>query len=332
MAESGSDQFELDGNTYRFSRVVKEVVTQLRYGPPVSAWEITERLIKRHIDYGGGMGARFVAQARSFGSPEKHTVAEWMQYVLSLYDERKIGKLYTRVVILGLCIWDRMLGKDLNKNGFLDALVEELKQRSGSSYDRLLSPHGLESWKSREWALKATTAESKDTPHVSPEASPKQTQQAETEEELLPGLEGLVLSESVKAVAKRLSPLEVKLGDIVQELLREHDHYAGGKAKQIKDEDLGIIEIRLQRVRDWLYEVNSLFNHKIVPVIEGKHVILGLSLLRPDLKARLVASGFLDALEDELEQPLSSLLSQKGLEMLASPASLRRGPGYPPHG
>ncbi len=123
------------------------------------------------------------------------------------------------------------------------------------------------------------------------------------------------LSFSVQRAREELQGYDCSTIEIVRVILREHSEYGNEKAKGIKF-DARDNEGEKHDVDYWLVEVRGLFNKLKASELNGRLVILGLSILDANLEAKLQQDGFLEALEKELKPPLNDLLTKKGNALL----------------
>lgn len=93
---------------------------------PVTAFQVTRRLLELHPEYGGG---KLAGSDVGDGSPSasRRTTAEWLSDVASLYDERRLDRVHGRLMIDGLARLDGELQDTLRKNGFLEELRSEIQ-------------------------------------------------------------------------------------------------------------------------------------------------------------------------------------------------------------
>lgn len=131
-------------------------------------------------------------------------------------------------------------------------------------------------------------------------------------------VEPLVLSPSVRGAVDRL-PGDVAAAALAWQILSVHSEYAGGRARSVRLPDREA-EVRMPG-RAWLEKVRTLFNDEHVAELHGRIVILGLALLDETLREGLEQDGFLQALREELKEPLAQIVTVRGAELLAG-----RGP------
>jgi hypothetical protein len=95
--------------------------------------------------------------------------------------------------------------------------------------------------------------------------------------------------------------------DFVKELLKAHTEYGDGMGRKLFAER-GFPSKDVRPVEEWLAGIQNLFDEKQVPELHGRLAILGLSRLDSQLHKYLSQFGFQKALEEELKEPLPSLL------------------------
>lgn len=137
-------------------------------------------------------------------------------------------------------------------------------------------------------------------------------------------IENIDLSISVQNVINRLSKKgKVNAKEIVDELLSDHTGYARGKFPPNT-----ISSGYSKTVEDWIKEVHSFYDpekmrslyiREKVPLLTGRHVILGLCALERDLGKQLMEDDFLDTIVSEIEaqikESFTSLLTNNGQKL-----------------
>ena len=118
--------------------------------------------------------------------------------------------------------------------------------------------------------------------------------------------QSLQLSPTVARVQQRLTHKNAVYAiDIVKLILKLHPEYANSSSSI----SLAPNKTSEQKhVDSWLYDVYELFNHDLVQELHGRLVIIGLSRLDDDLEQQLNAFKLLEALHEELREPLEDLL------------------------
>jgi hypothetical protein len=135
-------------------------------------------------------------------------------------------------------------------------------------------------------------------------------------------------SSTVKRARSKLAPRGAVLASsLVEEILTHHSEYAGrtGGSVQFAPEH-GAIR---KEVPEWLADVRGLFDPALGPILHGRLVIIGLSLLDPLLRRALDSGGFRDRLIGELHEPLTKIMTQRGAELYAG--STIRDENVPTH-
>jgi hypothetical protein len=123
-------------------------------------------------------------------------------------------------------------------------------------------------------------------------------------------IQQLKLSPTVERTRKQLGEeTSVYAVEVVKSILVQHAEYAEKVPRRalIPGRDA-----QQRPVDDWLAEVRLLFNASLAPELHGRLVIIGLSMLEPDIKKQLQEHDFLAALEKELKEPLDSILTERG--------------------
>lgn len=120
-------------------------------------------------------------------------------------------------------------------------------------------------------------------------------------------------SPTVERTRKELVDREfVTAIDIADSILAKHREYASGVSRIPLSPKSAPIQ---NPIDEWLSNVRDLFDQTLAPRINGRFVIIGLSMLDLDLKKQLEKSNFLSALVSELKEPLETLLSDLGEEL-----------------
>jgi hypothetical protein len=114
-------------------------------------------------------------------------------------------------------------------------------------------------------------------------------------------------------------------------VFRLHGEYAGDKA-----ETLSLVETAsMRKASEWLDETQALFDPSRIqslsksdrpPMVHGRLLVIGLSLLEPSLREQLESTGVFSALVKELDEPLSDILSDRGRALLESPERVEKRP------
>lgn len=122
----------------------------------------------------------------------------------------------------------------------------------------------------------------------------------------------LDLSASVETALASFSADEtVTSAAIVDAILELHPEYAGKRAA-----DISLVvndpDYESRPIREWLEAVRELFDAQREPQLEGRTVIIGMSLLDSHLQRQLQQKGVLRSLEDEYQNPLDEVLTDQG--------------------
>lgn len=121
----------------------------------------------------------------------------------------------------------------------------------------------------------------------------------------------LEVSPSVRHVTQEVGGQAVSAVTIVSALLDAHPEYGNRTGGRLALADAPPDAPR-DTAEEWLVRVRTLFRMDAAPVLHGRLVIRGLTLLEPELTKQLLDHGFLAALEDELKPPLAAVLSPEG--------------------
>jgi hypothetical protein len=104
----------------------------------VRAFLIIKNIVFIHPEYAKNQAEARISDADI--SQSEKSVAEWLNDVRSLYDQKAVPELHGRLVILGLSFLDYELGNVLHTNRFLQGLEEEID----TPLDPLLTERGRE--------------------------------------------------------------------------------------------------------------------------------------------------------------------------------------------
>jgi hypothetical protein len=97
---------------------------------------------------------------------------------------------------------------------------------------------------------------------------------------------------------------EVTASAFAAEILRLHPEYGNKRAAQL---ELDTTSGRTAPATTWLSEIRALLPASMALELHGRLVIAGLARLDDVLRQQLTSTGFLEALESEFEEPVSSL-------------------------
>ena len=118
----------------------------------------------------------------------------------------------------------------------------------------------------------------------------------------------LLLSSSVNSVIQEDE--KTTSVSIAKRLLKIHPDYGSGLATEVKlEDDPTQAEIRI--VEEWLADIRSLYDEEKAPLLDGRLVIYGLSLLDPYLQRQLLDAEFIEPLKKEIDG-LDEILTKKG--------------------
>jgi hypothetical protein len=146
--------------------------------------------------------------------------------------------------------------------------------------------------------------------------------------------ERITKSSSVEAVFRGMrKDVPVDASEIVRRLFRFHGEYAAGLAASAHLQDTGSTRLP----EDWLSEIETLYEVSHMqgpdrkeqafqkeqparlsssPKLNGRLVILGLSLLEPVLYRQLKSAGIFDSLASEIDYALEEILTNRGRKSL----------------
>ncbi len=128
----------------------------------------------------------------------------------------------------------------------------------------------------------------------------------------------LELSDSVREALKMAGPDNlIGAAGFCQIIFKLHPKYAGNRALSVRLEETAAT----RRPQEWIDEVQALFDPGLIqarskseapPLLHGKLLAIGLSLLEPALYQQLEQVGAFTALVTELEEPLAEILTERG--------------------
>jgi hypothetical protein len=137
------------------------------------------------------------------------------------------------------------------------------------------------------------------------------------------------LSPTLQDVAFTLGDRPVSADDVIVAVLERHREYGRGQAVPIADGLRWPQDRRRQRVQDWFREVAGVLSPGVRP-LHGRTMILGLCLVDRAVGRACVGVGLFAAVRDELNEGLAEVLSERGLERLATIPLAAVGPGSSP--
>ena len=106
---------------------VEAVQKELSGDAEVSAWAIVQAILRRHFEF-GRQAARQTAEGKGPDSQATQPFDTWISDLAQLFDPLMVPRLHGRLVILGLSRLDPVLDEFLRKDGFLEALEDELRE------------------------------------------------------------------------------------------------------------------------------------------------------------------------------------------------------------
>jgi hypothetical protein len=131
------------------STTVQQALKQFPDERPIPAWELVQRILEWHPEYGNGLANRISASDWRDGPWEEQMPGQWMQKVFDLLKseaaEATKGKekvqealhpirLHGRLLILGLSAADPQLGAVLFRKGLAQALLDEIEESPESVF------------------------------------------------------------------------------------------------------------------------------------------------------------------------------------------------------
>jgi len=142
----------------------------------------------------------------------------------------------------------------------------------------------------------------------------------------------LDLSPSVSNAMKRVGAEKaVSAATFARAIFKLHSEYAGGSAASMQLEDTTLT----RKAREWLDEAQTLFDPGRVrsfskpnepPMLHGRLLVIGLSLLEPRLREQLEGVGAFTALVKELREPLLEILTERGRDLYDSWGQAKKQP------
>lgn len=129
------------------------------------------------------------------------------------------------------------------------------------------------------------------------------------------GLVKIAYSSSVNGALSHFRAADqqgISAWEIVKEVLKLHGEYGQKRGEIVKDAPGPFKGIK-KPVSQWMEEVVDLFDPEKVPILHGRVLILGLHRLDLDLRKYLNTkhTGFVNAIEKELQEPFEKLLEIK---------------------
>lgn len=135
----------------------------------------------------------------------------------------------------------------------------------------------------------------------------------------------LPLSPSVEKTLKLVGPENpVSAAALAQAIFRVHPEYADSSAASLQLEETPSI----QKGREWVDEVQTLIDPGRIrelskssepPVLHGRLLVIGLTLLEPRLREQLERVGVFTALVKKLQEPFPEILTRRGQTLFKQP-------------
>ena len=148
FAGEGLTGIESEGDSYspalRLSPSVEGTVDEFSTQEKISAFDVINRVLKYHSEYGQSLVKEFGPSDPSH--VERRTVSEWLVDVRTVFDPSKAQELHGRLLVIGLALLDSDVTLQLSSNGFLQAVKAELRE----PLDTLLSARGRDLAKARQ--------------------------------------------------------------------------------------------------------------------------------------------------------------------------------------
>jgi hypothetical protein len=118
------------------SSKIKQESSRLQEHEPVSAVTFAKAILEKHPEY-VGQKASSVILDEGHGE-QKRLVQDWLKDIRTLFDPSHVPEMHGRLVILGLSFLDQDLYEQLQPDGFLTALEQDLKE----PLDNILTDRG----------------------------------------------------------------------------------------------------------------------------------------------------------------------------------------------
>jgi hypothetical protein len=130
-------------NELNLTSSVKTARDRFPNGEAVSAVALAQAILDLHrSDYAGGKASNLSLDEED-DTTARRPVQAWLEEVRTLFDESLAKELHGRLVIIGLSLLDFRVRQQLQQDGVLDMLKQELKEPLGD----LLTEKG---WNLRE--------------------------------------------------------------------------------------------------------------------------------------------------------------------------------------
>ena len=109
-----------------FSPTVEAVRSELEAQGAVPAAVVVNSILTRHSEYAGHTSESI--QLEPDNDASRRSVFDWLNDVRQLFDAEHVQTISGRLVIIGLCLLDPDLRWALDRGGFLDRLISELRE------------------------------------------------------------------------------------------------------------------------------------------------------------------------------------------------------------
>src|SRR5437667_9362548 len=106
------------------SSTVSEASRQFDVKVPVSAVAFAKAILERHPEYAGKKASNVILDESR--TTRKCLVEVWLKDIRTLFDPTRAPIIHGRLVILGLSFLEQDLQQQLQRNGFLTTLEQEL--------------------------------------------------------------------------------------------------------------------------------------------------------------------------------------------------------------
>jgi hypothetical protein len=118
------------------SSTVMEASQRLQEHEPVSAVAFAKAILEKHPEYVGQKASSVILDEEH--GEQKRLVQDWLKDIRTLFDPSHVPEMHGRLVILGLSFLDQDLYEQLQLDGFLTALEQDLKE----PLDNILTDQG----------------------------------------------------------------------------------------------------------------------------------------------------------------------------------------------
>ena len=115
---------------------VRNTISKLSGKTEPSSWDVVHALLENHKEYAGNRGELLLTQKPPAEVEHRPDAASWLDEVSALFDPELVHELHGRLLVLGLCRLDPVLGKFLREREFLRPLSDELEE----DFESLLLP------------------------------------------------------------------------------------------------------------------------------------------------------------------------------------------------